>query len=58
MIKFAETYHGEDPDEQMILEKKRFEARQKQREYSQQVRKEEMIKSAEGNYKLSAFIKE
>jgi len=55
MKKFSGTKHGENPKEQMELERKRFKAKQKSREYSQQVKKEELMKSAEGNKKLPYF---
>jgi len=55
MIFFNKRWHAENPKEAQELDKKLFKSRQKSREYSSEVTKEELIKAAEGNKKLPYF---
>ena len=55
MIKFNGKYHAESPEEAQKLDHKRFQARQKSREYLSQIKREELTKATEGNKKLPYF---
>ncbi len=55
MIKVGNRMVGEDPDEQLKLERKRFEQKQTSKSSDHQLTNQELLKRGEGNQQLSEF---
>lgn len=52
MIKIGNKLAGETPEEQIKLERKRFDKRQEHKKVEKQARKVDFLKRGEGNKKL------